>query len=89
MNTLVEVTTMVHQSPGFALLKQEATKKIEAHQNALMRLIFRTNADVDPKRVEYDRGFTQGVVYALEALPNEIGIELAKRLADDQGGDSA
>ena len=80
MEVLAEVTHLIENSNGFALLKAEAMKKIAAVEDSLTRLLFRTATEVDPLRVEYDRGFRQGVLYALEALPNELAAELRRTL---------
>lgn len=89
METLEEVTRLVEDSRGFALLKEQARIKIASVESSLTKLIFRTSTQVDPLRVEYDRGFRQGVIYALEALPNEIVAEFTKKLKAIKEVDSA
>lgn len=64
----------------FELLKGEALKKLERVERSLTRLLFTTAVEVDPKRVEYDRGFRQGVMYVIEGLPNEIAAEFRREL---------
>ena len=68
---------------GFALLREAAKTRVERTQNSLMRLIFKTGTEIDPLRVEYDRGFSQGVAFALEGLPNEIYAEWLKTKESD------
>ena len=85
METL-ELVSRLEGHRGFELLKEEAQKKVQGVEQSLTRLLFNTSAEVSPTRVEYDRGFKQGVRYALQGLPHEIQVEFKKRLADKKVG---
>lgn len=71
-------------NPSFELLKEEALRKVERNEDSVRRLIFKTMSPVDPLQIQYDRGFSQGVHYALEALPHEILAEFKRGLSKER-----
>lgn len=81
--TLDRVSQMAESYRPFELLKDEAFKKLERVENSLTKLLFRTSTEIDPLKIEYDRGFRQGVIYALEGLPNEIAAEWQRLLKQE------
>lgn len=71
MESIVRLT----QLPHWERLKEEGRRKIVRVESSMTRLLFTSSAEIDPKRVEYDRGFRQGIMYILEGLPNEVALE--------------
>lgn len=69
---------------GFKALREEALKKLAANEDSINRLLFRTRTPVDPIEVEYFRGFRQGVMFVLDALPNQIKAEFDKALKESE-----
>ena len=81
--TLESVERMVKTYSAWQLYKAEALEQLDRKQQSINRVIHLTRSPVDPIEVEYYRGFRQGVMYALEGLPNElIDHALPKLLAE-------
>ena len=75
---------------GFALLREAVLERIAKHEAAFTRLVFRTAEAIDPERVAFDRGFRQGLMFAIEGLPNEIYAEWKRTLKErEEEADSA
>jgi hypothetical protein len=69
--------------PAWKLFRAEVEKKLQANEDTINRLVFRTRTEIDPLEIEYFRGFRQGVTFALEGLPNKILSEY--KLAKTEG----
>ena len=67
---------------GWNVLREEAMTKVARHEESVKRLLFRSTTPIDPVKIEYDRGFYQGVMYVLDGLPNAMGAEFSRRLKE-------
>lgn len=83
MRELGLIDDLVSQA-GWKVLREEALKKVDKHEESVMRLLFRTRTAVDPIEVEYDRGFRQGVMFVLDGLPNTLQAEFQRRLKNPE-----
>lgn len=78
--TLEAVERMVESYDGWALFKAEAYEQLGLKEAIIDRLIHKSRAPVDPIEIEYFRGFRQGVIYVLDALPHELVAALPRLL---------
>lgn len=81
----LESVERLTRHPGWEALKEFADQKIARVEKSLTRLLFTSAAPVDPLRVEYDRGFRQGVKWILEAAPVEAQVAYKKAIAEKDG----
>jgi hypothetical protein len=81
MRDLGLVTDMV-DSAGWKVLRDAALAKVARHEDSVIRLLFRSSTPLDPVKIEYDRGFRQGVMFVLDGLPNAMQAEFKRRLND-------
>ena len=76
----LESIARLSRIPHWERLKEEALKKVEAHERSVSNVLFRTRSPVDPLEIEFARGFRQGVMYVLDGLPNSAIRELLLRI---------
>lgn len=84
LESIVRLTELAH----WPRLRAAVLDKLARHEESVSKVVFKTRTPVDPIEIEYARGFRQGVMYVLEGLPNQAKLELARRLAETERGDT-
>lgn len=85
---ILESIIRLSELPHWERLRGEAISKIERNEASVSKVVFRSRTPIDPIEIEYSRGFRQGVMYVIDALPRQAKAELIRRLAATEERDA-
>lgn len=85
---ILESIVRLSELPHWERLRGEALGKVERNETSVSKIIFRSRSSIDPIEIEYSRGFRQGVMYVIDALPRQAKAELTRRLAATEERDA-
>jgi len=80
----LELVSRLPKLRSFQLLQNEALKAKERHFATLAKMLMKTRKPVPELEIEYDRGFWNGVEWALEKLPNGVTKEFERLLEQNE-----